>query len=280
MTIFQAVVLGIVQGLTEFLPVSSSGHLVLFPRLLGWPEQPLVFDTTMHLGTGLTLLFFFWNDLQKIADAFIKDLFRFGLRVREYTAEARITLAIIIGIVPAGILGVLFGDLIENTFRSVTYVAVFLTAGSVLMLAAELSHSRRQGRSEEGDGSDADVTPYKGFIIGIFQSFALLPGISRSGSTISGGMFLGLNREEAARFSFLLSLPIILLAGFYQLGSSLSVVENTLSWPVILAGFLGSFVSGLLAIKILLAFVRKHSLYLFIVYRLTLALYLVVVFII
>ncbi|HLC93912.1 MAG TPA: undecaprenyl-diphosphatase UppP [Patescibacteria group bacterium] len=252
MSVFHAAILGIVQGLTEFLPVSSSGHLVIFPNLLGWKEQPLVFDTTLHLGTAAALAVYFWNDLWNI----VKQ------------RNTNLILAIIIGVIPAGILGFLFDNQIEQTFRSVWYVALFLLLGTGLMLVAELMYK----------SYSQAVTPFKGFIIGIFQSLALLPGVSRSGATISGGMLSGINREEAARFSFLLSLPIVLLAGIYKLFSSFPAASDTIAWPVISAGFVASFVSGMLAIHLLLNFVRRHSLYIFIVYRLLLAGFLLLVF--
>ena len=253
MTFFQAFILGIVQGLTEFLPVSSSGHLVVLPKIFGWGEQPLVFDTTMHLATALALIVYFRKDLFLIVKSFDKGLF---------TTKTRFAWILVAGTIPAGILGVVFGDVIESAFRSVESVVVFLTLGSLLMLAAEMF----------GRKKSADIDFKKGVITGFFQALALFPGVSRSGSTISGGMFLGLDRVAAARFSFFLSIPIILAAGVFQLFDSSITELNPL---VLLTGFISAFGSGLLAISFLLRFVRSNPLYVFVAYRVVLAILLV-----
>jgi undecaprenyl-diphosphatase len=264
MTIFQAIILGIVQGLTEFLPISSSGHLIIFPDLLGWAEQPLLFDTTMHLATALALILYFWKDLWKIATGILSDFFKNSLFFKNYSKEGILGLAIIAGVIPAGIIGLLFEDVIENTFRGVPWVIVFLILGSVLM-----------GMAERFSKVSVEVTSVKrGFIVGLFQSLALLPGFSRSGSTISGGMLFGLNREQAAKFSFLLSIPIVLMAGLYQLVSSPGDLSQV-SFVAITAGFTSSFLTGVIAINFLLKFVKTHTLYTFVIYRVLLALFLI-----
>jgi len=252
MTFFQALVLGALQGITEFLPVSSTGHLILLPSLLGWPEQPLVFDTTIHLGTALALVTYFWRDIVAIA----KKVFN------STRWPGSLGIKILAGSIPAGILGVLFGDYIEAVFRHPVYVALFLAVGSILMFAAELF-------SKKSDGIETTDTK-KSFGIGLFQALALLPGISRSGASMSGGMLFGLTRESAARFSFLLSIPIVTAAAVFKLGDSVSAL-STLGPIVLLAGVASSFVSGMLAVDFLLKFIKKHTFQLFIMYRLILA---------
>jgi undecaprenyl-diphosphatase len=266
MDILQALLLGIVQGLTEFLPVSSSGHLVIFPQIFGWEEQPLVFDTTLHLATALALLVYFWKDLASIAIAFKVDFNFFKFDLKKYSLDGKVGWAIVAGSIPAAILGYLFEDAFESYFRAVWTVALFLILGSVLMLIAE-RFSRI--KTEE-------VNMKKGFIIGIFQALALFPGISRSGATISGGMLLGLSREKAARFSFLLSMPIVVGAGLLKVYTSAGELVM-LSWEPVIVGFVASFISGMLAIGFLLRFVKTHRLYVFIVYRIVLALLLLII---
>jgi undecaprenyl-diphosphatase len=265
MTIFQSIILGTVQGVAEFLPISSTGHLVILSGIPGWAEQPLVFDTTLHLATAAALIVCFWKDLVQIITSFFKDLFKYKCSIKNYSKEAKSGLVILAGSIPAGLLGVLYGDVIETIFRSALFVAVFLMLGSVLLFIAERSKK-----------AETELNVKKGFFIGLFQALALFPGISRSGSTISGGMILGLSREEAAKFSFLLSVPIVLSAGIFQLLKSYSELA-VISVDKILIGFIVSFVSGVLAIKFLLKFVRSHSLYPFIIYRIVLAVLILII---
>lgn len=245
MSVFQALVLGVLQGLTEFLPISSSGHLIILPNLLGWQTQPLVFDTTLHLGTSLALIVYFWKDLLKIL-----------------TIERKLGYLIILGSIPAAILGFVFESLIENTFRSVFYVGIFLLLGTVVMLAAEQFGKWRENK---------EIDTRKSLIIGFFQALALLPGFSRSGATISGGMMLGLNRASAARFSFLLAIPVIVGAGLFKAFDSWGTLQSVSS-EALLAGFMSSFVVGILAIRFMLNFLRKRGLGVFIIYRILLIL--------
>jgi undecaprenyl-diphosphatase len=259
MDLIQAIILGIVQGLTEFLPISSTGHLILTPYLFGWEEHPLVFDTTLHLGTAAALFVYFYKDLLNIVSALFKDLRKYSFNIKKYGQQSRLGLMIVVGCIPGGVLGVLFGDLIEEYFRSMLSVAIFVFSGSIVMLLAERFHEVKH----------SSITFGKSLVIGFFQSIALLPGFSRSGSTISGGMLLGLPREEAARFSFLLSMPIVVAAGLFQLKSSVTDLQS-IDPLVILAGFVASALSGFLAISFMLKFVKNHSLYPFIVYRLLL----------
>ena len=264
MSIFQALVLGAVQGITEFLPVSSSAHLIIFPSLFGWEKHPLVFDTALHLATALALLIYFFNDLKRIIKALVYDYNFSKLQLKKYSLEGKLGVYILIGTIPAGIIGFLLGDLIENTFRDITGTITFLAVGTFLLLLAEKYYSKNGGSvlSEK-------LTVSKSLFIGFFQSLALLPGISRSGATISSGMFSGLSREEAARFSFLLSVPIVLMAAVFKIVSSLSVFNQSFL-PEMLTGFVSSFVFSLIAIKFLLSFVKRNRLYIFAIYRILL----------
>uniref|UniRef100_A0A7C4TPJ6 Undecaprenyl-diphosphatase n=1 Tax=candidate division WWE3 bacterium TaxID=2053526 RepID=A0A7C4TPJ6_UNCKA len=260
MSYIQALVLGIVQGLTEFLPISSSGHLIVIPSILGWAPSGLVFDTTLHLGTAAALLVYFFKDLKNIVFGFLKDVWQHQDDFNYYSEYGKYGMYILLGSVPAGLIGFLFEDKIEYVFRALRYVAIFLFLGSLLMYVSEkLSFWKLS----------SNVNYFKSLAIGLFQSLALLPGFSRSGSTIAGGMLFGLSREEAARFSFLLSVPIVVLAGGYELARAGFLI--TLDWlPILLVGFFASFLTGLAAIRFLLNFLNKKGLSVFIIYRLVL----------
>lgn len=265
MTIFQALILGITQGLTEFLPVSSSAHLVDLPQLLGWAAQPLVFDTTLHLGTAAALILFFWQDLFKYYLALLKDMLAHRFIFGKYSRESRFAFYLLISTIPATIIGLLFNEFIETYFRGLISTAVTLIFGSVLMIVAE----KYFAKNSTGDILQK-MTVKKSLIIGSFQTLALFPGVSRSGSTISSGMYMGLSREEAARFSFLASVPIVLEAGIYQLIKSPDQILGA-NLITVLVGFVASFLVGLLVIRFLLKFLRSKSLNVFIAYRLVLA---------
>ncbi len=248
MGVFEAVVLGIVQGATEFLPVSSSGHLIVLPEIFGWENHALVFDTTLHLGTSLAVLIYFWKDLLEI----IKQPKKWWL-------------VIFLGILPAGLIGFFFNDFLESYFRDVSYVVVFLILGSILMMVGEIVPKYLSWKK------DLKKLGLLGSLkIGLFQALALLPGFSRSGSTIAGGMLTGLNRKEAAKFSFLLSIPLVWAAGFYEF-IQISVSAVSLDLVPIVVGFLASFITGFLCIKFFMRFVKERSLWVFIFYRIVLA---------
>lgn len=287
MNIFQSIILGLVQGLTEFLPVSSSGHLVIIPKLFSWTEHTLVFDTTLHLGTSLALIVFFFNDIKSIVLDFIKDINKYItilLKGNTKNSKEKFNLSsntllgfkLLVGCLPAIVFGFIFGDYLEQVFRDIPWVILFLSIGSVLMFVAEYYKGNKNNKEEVKDKSNNRVV-YKSLstfsfkdslLVGIFQSLALLPGMSRSGSTISGGMLLGLNKEDSARFSFLLSIPIILGVGIYQLISNPIDVSNIQS---LIIGFVFSFISGLVAIRFLLSFLKSNTLYPFVIYRFILA---------
>jgi undecaprenyl-diphosphatase len=259
MTIFQSIILGIVQGLTEFLPISSSGHLVILPFLLNWdlPQKEMfIFDVLVQIGTLVAVIFYFRKDLIAIIGDFFKQLFA-GKPFA--THNARIGWLLILATIPAGLAGLLLGDVVERAFSSplVTGIALLITA--VLMILGE--------KISQKIGDIHDVTFLTALVMGIMQSLALFPGISRSGATISGGMFRHLKRESAAKFSFLMSIPIMLAAGGLSTYQMVTEVPNLAEFlPVMLAGFLTAMVVGYIAIRWLLRFLVNHSLIYFSIY--------------
>src|SRR3989344_855522 len=261
-----ALILGIVQGLTEFLPVSSTGHLILAREYLGLPlSGGLAYDAVLHLATAAAVLIYFRKDFLALA----RTLFGYIGRGIPASENNRLLLALLIGTVPAVALGLLFEDTIENAFRSPVLVAHALIAGSAIFLAAEYVLSIRTKHGFIIYGKTAPSWK-NALVIGLFQAIDLIPGMSRSGMTISGGLFTGFSREEATRFAFLLSFPVILGAGGLKLFELLSTPEEGAVF-VILTGAIAAFVAGIAAIHALLLFVRRYSLIPFVVYRLLLA---------
>jgi undecaprenyl-diphosphatase len=264
MTIFQAIILGIVQGLTEFIPVSSSGHLVLVPWLLGWrfePEIVFVFDVLVQLGTLVAVFVYFWDDILTMTRAVLLGL-RHGRPFE--TAAARLGWLVALATLPAVVLGVLLKDLVEATFHSEV-----ATAGFLLGTAALLALSESMGRRTRGIGS---LNWVDAAVIGLTQALAVFPGISRSGATIAGGLWRGLERTAAARFSFLMSIPAMLGAGVIA-ARDLAGIPNFASYlPPILAGFVAAAIVGYLCIRWLLAYLQRGSLYVFAAYCLVAAL--------
>ena len=255
-------VLGLIQGMTEFLPVSSSGHLVLMRDILGATKDGLAADAVLQLATVLAVVVYFFKDLLSLVyTALYKAL---GKPVR--VEDERLMWALVAGTVPAVILGLLLEDVMATAFRNPHLVAVALVVGSLIMLGAEYVSARLNRNA--GLGALGWV---KGVVVGLFQSLALVPGMSRSGMTISGGLFLGLSREAAARFGFLLSVPIIAGSGLKKLYDLWGAGELAALGEPLLVGSVAAFISGLLAIHVLLMFVRSQPLYVFIVYRLLLA---------
>jgi undecaprenyl-diphosphatase len=260
----QAVVLGIVQGLTEFLPISSSGHLIIVPALLGWRDpfiDSLAFSVMLHLGTLVALLIYFRDDWLRLLGAAA------GLvRTRSVAGDPdrRLVVLLAITIVPGGLAGVLLNDLIAREVRSVGLVAImFVVGAAVLWLAERWSRPRR---------SMDELTPAAALGIGVAQAVALVPGISRSGISIAGGLIAGLDRESAARFSFLMSGPIIAGAVLFEARKLLSPDSGFAGHlDLLVAGVIAAFLAGILAIHVLLGYVRRHSLNVFVVYRLAVA---------
>jgi len=248
MNLLQSLVLGILQGATEFLPVSSSGHLVLVPWLLGWSAPPLLYDIVVHLGTLSAVLIHFWQDVLAV----LRGLFELLRSRRAETAEARLAWHLILGTIPGALLGFLLEDLFERVFAAPLAVSALLCVTAALLLISE-----RLGRRERS--VDA-MRPVDALTMGLAQGMAIAPGISRSGATIAAGLLRGLDRTSAARFSFLMSVPIILGAGAFQVTKLLQGGSLTVSPGLLLAGFAAAAISGYVAIRWLLRLVRTHSL--------------------
>lgn len=273
MSVFQAIVLGIVQGLTEFLPISSSGHLILVPWLFGWDEPGLSFDAALHLGTLVAVYAYFWRDLLDMLLAVPNALRRPSALLKSTTDKldatdrsARLAWLLVIGSIPGGIAGLLLQSKIDDFFHgddhhdlAISLIAIMLMMFGVLLMLADRAAKHRRGIDELGPG-DA-------IFVGLAQMLALFPGVSRSGSTLTAGLFRGIKRADAARFSFLLGTPLVTVAalkGFSDLlGDGASGVGNA----QLVCGILASAISGFGAIWVLLRFLQRSSPAVFTAYR-------------
>ena len=257
MNTLQVIVLAIVQGITEFLPISSSGHLILVPYFFSWPDQGLAFDAAIHIGTLAAIVVYFRVQLMHMASAWLRSLTR-----RELTADARLGWAVLWGTIPVGLCGLAFNDFIETNFRSPLLVATTLSLyGIVLWLADKLGRRVR----DEYTVNWRDV-----LLIGLAQALALVPGTSRSGITMTAGLSLGLTREAAARFSFLLAVPGTALAAILECWKMYHAAVPV-DWNSVLVGIVLAAVSGFLCIHFLLQFIQRIGMLPFTLYRLLLA---------
>ena len=272
----RGVVLGIVQGLAEPLPISSSAHLILAPWLLGWQDQGLTFDVALHMGTLAALLLYFWKDWWGLATAWLPGTRRplggsaseasevsdpLGVEDRR-ALDRRLGIGIVIGTIPAAIAGILFDDVIEQSLRDPRLIAAVMLIATLVIFAAD----RLSRRVRELDA----VTWRRALVVGLAQAVALAPGVSRSGITISAGLFLGLTREAAARYSFLLAAPVTGAAGILKLKDLVETGIPADEQLAFVLGVLTSFVVGIFAIRVLLRYLRRYSLMVFVVYRLLL----------
>lgn len=257
MDLFQSIILGILQGLTEFLPISSSGHILILPALLGWEDPGAAFTAVIQLGTEAAVLIYFRRDLWDIARTWLASLRRPELR---RDLNARMGWYLIIATIPISILGLAFQDQIETAARNLWIVgSMLIVFGLILGLADRIgSRERTVGQLSFRDGA----------LIGLAQSLALIPGVSRSGATISAGLFLGLDRRAAARFAFLLAIPAVVLSGFYELYKLLSGKEH-FGEPMlnIAVATVVAFVVGYGVIAWLLRYLTTHSMAVFVWYR-------------
>lgn len=259
MDILQSIVLGLIQGLSEFLPISSTAHLRVVPALLGWSDPGAAFSAVVQLGTLAAVLVYFFKDLLGMAVAWGRGL----LRRRPFAEpQARLAWILIIGTVPIGVIGLMFQDAIETTLRSLWVVALALIGLALLLMAAEFA-GRRQRSMEQ-------VGWWDGLLIGLVQALALIPGASRSGVTITAGLFAGLNRADAARFSFLLSVPAVAASGLYELAALAKSGVGQVDWLSVLLATGVAGLSGYLAIAGLIRFLQRRSTWVFIVYRILL----------
>ncbi|EKD33045.1 MAG: hypothetical protein ACD_76C00099G0004 [uncultured bacterium] len=248
MTIIQSIILGLVQGITEFLPISSSGHLLLLPKLFNWPESGLVFDVAMHLATLLAVVWVFRSDLLEI----IKG------------KNIRLAKLMVVASVPIAIIGFFIKDLVDIVRNSQTAIAMLIVFGLVLMFADMYS------RKSNAQTDKNNVSYARALVIGLAQVISLIPGVSRSGATISAGLFAGLDRVNAAKFSFLISIPAIFGAGLVTVFDVFQSGES-IEWVPIFAGFVSALVFGSIAINLLLKFVQKNSYSVFVWYRIAFA---------
>lgn len=256
MTTLQSIFLGIIQGLTEFLPISSSGHLVLAQNLFGFNEAGLSFDVALHLGTFLALILFFWRDWWKLFKAFGRSLKQWNFK---NDPQQRLFYFLIIASIPGALFGALLEKQAETIFRSTFLVLINLTVIGLLFLIIEKIAKKVRDLKQ--------TTLKDSLIIGFSQALAIIPGVSRSGITITAGLFSGLKREAAARFSFLLATPIILGAGLMNISKIYEQGNNGVGWSNIIVGFLSATIVGFLTIKYLLSYLKNHSLNLFAYYR-------------
>lgn len=267
MSLIEAIILGIVQGLTEFLPISSTGHLTLAGKFMGLisaenPEHWTSFIAVIQLGTMVSIFVYFWKDLWNIFTEFLQNNLHKQVKYSEQSTNSKLGWMIIAGTIPIVIIGLLFKDMIEGALTKNLYVI----SGSLIVLAIILAVAEKTAKFKK---NIEDITLLDSILIGLAQAVALIPGSSRSGTTITGGLFLGLKRDVAARFSFLLSVPAILASGLLQLVESLKYINYDLTINLIVATIV-SAISGYLAIDFLLKFLKKNTTFVFIFYRIAL----------
>lgn len=262
MEIWHAILLGIIEGITEFLPISSTGHLTIAEKLLGYQlSEPgiVAFTAIVQLGAIAAAIWYFRQDIVRIAVAWVQGLFSSDKRNLDY----KMGWAVIIGSIPIAVIGLVFKDEIETVLRSLWFVVAGLILWSVVMWLAD--RYGKQTRKEK------DVTWKDTLIIGLMQSFSLIPGVSRSGATISAGLLRQIDRITATRLSFFLGIPALVAAGILQAATQTKYVGSEIGWVSMIAGIAASFVVGYLSIAWLLRYLSKHNFTGFIVYRLALA---------
>ncbi len=255
MDIIHVIVLALIQGLTEFLPISSSAHLILPSQLLGWPDQGLAFDLAVHVGTLTAVVFYFRQDLWEVTQGWVLQM-KTGP-----SAESRLGWNIIVATIPVCIAGFLGKDFIEQHLRSTEVIAITTLVFGVLLGLADWQNRHHQK-------TVSDITFTLALIIGLAQVLALVPGTSRSGITITAALFLGLTRKDSARFSFLLSVPTILLGGAFALLGLLG--QSGVDWLSMAIGFVCSAVSAYICITLFLSAISKIGMFPFVIYRLIL----------
>jgi undecaprenyl-diphosphatase len=267
--IFQSIILGIVQGLTEFLPISSTAHLRIVPALFGWHfyngttnDPGAAFTAIVQLGTTLAIVIYFWRELLHVAVAWIRGLFDKSVRS---TLEYKMGWYLILATIPVGIFGLIFSHQIETGARNLWLIASTLIGLAVLLAAAEKVGTRDRGEEE--------ITTTDAVVVGTAQALSLIPGSSRSGTTITGGLFRGLTREAAARFSFLLSIPAVVLSGGYE---ALKSHDKTPGVGLTGVALIFAFVVGLASIHWLMRWLSNHSTFIFVYYRIALGVLLIV----
>lgn len=265
MELLQAFILGMVQGLGEFLPISSSAHLILTPYLFNWTDQGLAFDIALHWGTLLAVIAYFYKDLWHMVKGFINSLFP-STRDLENNPYQKLSWLVLIATIPAAVIGKIFEEQVETVFRSPLIIAANLSIVGVLLLLADKYGHKLKTLTDAKKGN--------ALLIGIAQALAIIPGISRSGATITAGLLQGFTRADAAKFSFLMSVPIILGAGVLKI-PEITAIDNQAQ---VLVGFISSTIFGFLSIKFLLKYIASKSFAIFTYYRLGLAAVIVIVY--
>jgi undecaprenyl-diphosphatase len=255
MDYFQAVWLAVIQGISEFLPISSSAHLILPSEILGWPDQGLAFDVAVHVGSLIAVIIYFRNDIVSLTLAWLDSIF-----VRRHSPESKLAWCIVLGTVPAGLAGLLLGGLIEMHLRSMSVIAFTMIFFGLLLAWADM-----RGR---GERNIYQFTWKSALVVGGAQVLALIPGTSRSGITITAALALGFDRETAARFSFLLAIPIIMLSGSLK-GLELIGAESV-DWAMIATGTALSGITAYICIKLFLNIIQRIGMLPFVIYRMLL----------
>ena len=267
MNIWEAIFLGIIQGLTEFLPISSTGHLTVAGKLLHLipdqhPEECTAFIAVIQLGTVLAVIIYFWKDIREIIIAFINQNLKQKTKFPEQNLNSRLGWYIIIGTIPVGVVGISLKKIIEGALTKDLYVIASSLIGLAVLLAiAEKLASLKKDMKK--------ITGWDAFWVGIAQCFALIPGSSRSGTTIIGGLFLGMNRETAARFSFLLSIPAVLASGMLELFEARKFLDPSMAVHIIISTVF-AFIFGYISIDMLLKYLRRKTTFVFVYYRVAL----------
>ena len=273
MNLLESIILGIIQGLTEFLPISSTGHLTVAGKFMNLisadhPEQWTSFIAVIQMGTLIAVFVYFWNDIFLIIKDFLNENIISRVKFSEQKINSKLGWLIIIGTIPVVIIGLAFKDAIEGALTKNLYVI----ASSLIILAIILAMAEKTAKFKKDLNS---ITFFDSLIIGFAQALSLIPGSSRSGTTITAGLFVGLKRETAARFSFLMSIPAVLASGLLQLYESLKFIDQALALNIIVATIV-SGISGYLAIDFLLKYLKKNSTFLFVYYRIALGLFILI----
>lgn len=273
MNLFEAILLGIIQGITEFLPISSTGHLTIAGKLLNLvseshPESWTSFIAVIQLGTMAAVLVYFAKDIVLIIKDFLRENLSERKKISQQNLNSRLGWLVIIGTIPVVIIGFAFKDIIEGALTKNLYVIAFSLIGLaiILAIAEKVANFKKDLK---------DISLLDSFLIGIAQTFALIPGSSRSGTTITGGLFLELKRDVAARFSFLLSIPAVLASGLFELMHSLKYLTADMALNIVIATIV-SGISGYIAIDFLLKYLKKHSTFLFVYYRIAAGIFILI----